>query len=42
MIKRDRYLREIVGKKNNDLIKIIAGIRRCEKSYLMYNLFYII
>ena len=42
MIKRDRYLREIVDRKNNGLIIVITGIRRCEKSYLMNNLFYII
>ena len=35
MIKRDRYLREIVERKNNGLIIVIIGIRRYGKSYLM-------
>ena len=39
-IKRDIYLNQIINKKNNGLIKIITGIRRCGKSYLLFNLFY--
>ncbi len=39
-IKRDRYLQEIIGKKENGLVKVITGIRRCGKSYLLFNLFY--
>jgi len=39
MINRDRYLEELVDRKNNGLIKIITGIRRCGKSYLMNRLF---
>lgn len=38
--KRDLYLNELLGKKNNSLIKVITGARRCGKSYLMNNLFY--
>ena len=38
--KRDLYLNELLGKKNNFLIKVITGARRCGKSYLMNNLFY--
>ena len=38
--KRDLYLNELLGKKNNPLIKVITGARRCGKSYLMNNLFY--
>ena len=39
-IKRDFYLDELISKKNNGLIKVITGIRRCGKSYLLFNLFY--
>lgn len=38
-INRDFYLRQITAKKNNGLIKIISGIRRCGKSYLLSELF---
>ncbi|MBR2082544.1 MAG: ATP-binding protein [Elusimicrobiaceae bacterium] len=38
-IKRDVYLRKLIGKKHNGLVKIITGIRRCGKSYLLFNLF---
>ena len=40
VIKRDSYLERIVNKKENGLIKVITGIRRCGKSYLLFNLFY--
>ena len=39
-IKRDVYLNRIIKRKNNGLIKIITGVRRCGKSYLLFNLFY--
>lgn len=39
-IKRDKYLEKLISKKENGLIKIITGIRRCGKSYLLFNLFY--
>ncbi len=39
-IKRDKYLQKIIDKKENGLIKVITGIRRCGKSYLLFNLFY--
>ena len=38
-IKRDRYLNILIGKKHNGLIKVITGMRRCGKSYLLFNLF---
>ena len=38
-IKRDRYLNLLIGKKQNGLIKVITGMRRCGKSYLLFNLF---
>ena len=40
VIKRDKYLQRIVDKRENGLIKVITGIRRCGKSYLLFNLFY--
>ena len=39
-IRRDFYLEKLVKRKNNGLIKVITGIRRCGKSYLLNNLFY--
>ena len=40
MIKRDSYLQQLIAGKGNGLIKIITGIRRCGKSFLLFNLFY--
>lgn len=40
MIKRDRYLQKIIRKKENGLIKVITGLRRSGKSFLLFNLFY--
>lgn len=39
-IRRDFYLNKLIKRKNNGLIKVITGIRRCRKSYLLNNLFY--
>ena len=38
-IKRDYYLKKLISKKHNHLIKIVTGIRRCGKSYLLDPLF---
>ena len=38
-IQRDKYLNKLISKKHNGLIKVITGIRRCGKSYLLFNLF---
>jgi len=38
-IKRDHYLNQLLLRKNNGLIKIITGLRRCGKSYLLRTLF---
>lgn len=39
IIRRDIYLNKLISKKQNGLIKVITGIRRCGKSYLLFNLF---
>lgn len=37
---RNRYLSKLISKMNNGLVKIITGIRRCGKSYLLNQIFY--
>ncbi|MBE6694917.1 MAG: ATP-binding protein [Ruminococcaceae bacterium] len=39
-IKRDLYLNKLIRHKHNGMIKVITGIRRCGKSYLLFELFY--
>lgn len=39
-IKRDLYLQKLIDRKENGEIKVITGIRRCGKSYLLFNLYY--
>ena len=39
-IKREYYLDKLIKRQNNGLIKVITGIRRCGKSYLLNTLFY--
>ena len=39
-IKRDLYLNRLVERRENGLIKVITGIRRCGKSYLLFKLYY--
>ncbi len=38
-ITRDKYLNELINRMNNGMIKVITGIRRCGKSYLLFNIF---
>ena len=38
-INRDRYLNQLINRKHNGLIKIVSGMRRCGKSYLISELF---
>ena len=38
-IKRENYLNELIDARENKLIKVITGIRRCGKSYLLDPLF---
>ena len=40
MINRDKYLNELIKRMNNGLIKVITGLRRCGKSYLLNEIFY--
>lgn len=39
IINRDRYLNKMIAHKHNHLIKIITGVRRCGKSFLLFQLF---
>lgn len=39
-IKRDVYLKKLISRMHNGLIKVVTGIRRCGKSYLLFELFY--
>ena len=39
-IKRDKYLNKLISHRNNGLIKVITGIRRSGKSYLLFNIYY--
>ena len=39
-IKRDYYLNKLIEAKNDGLIKVVTGIRRCGKSYLLNTIFY--
>ena len=38
-IKRDLYLQKLINRRHNGLIKVVTGVRRCGKSYLVFNLF---
>ena len=39
MIQRQFYLDKLISKKENGLIKVVTGIRRCGKSYLLFNIY---
>lgn len=39
-IKRDIYLDRLIRREKNGLIKVVTGVRRCGKSYLLFNLFH--
>lgn len=39
IIKRDLYIDKLIRSMHNGMIKVITGIRRCGKSYLLFNLF---
>ena len=38
-IKRDSYLQQLIERKDNGLVKVITGIRRCGKSFLLFHIF---
>ena len=38
-IKRDKYLNDLINRMHNGMIKVITGVRRCGKSYLLFNIF---
>ena len=38
-IKRDDYLKKLIAKEHNGLIKVITGMRRCGKSYFLFTIF---
>ena len=38
-VNRDIYLQRLIDSRHNHLIKVITGVRRCGKSYLLYHLF---
>lgn len=39
-IKRDYYLNRLISKIGNGLVKVITGVRRCGKSFILFNIFY--
>ena len=39
MIERKKYLERLIAKKENGLVKVITGIRRCGKSFLLFNIY---
>ena len=39
-IERNTYLNKIIERKQNGMIKVITGVRRCGKSYLLFELYY--
>ena len=39
VIQRNVYLNKLISKKHNGLIKVVTGVRRCGKSYLLFHLF---
>ncbi len=38
-IKRDKYLNDLIDRMHNGMIKVVTGIRRCGKSYLIFTIF---
>lgn len=40
MIKRPVYLEKLILRKDNGLVKIITGVRRCGKSYMLFTIYH--
>ncbi|MBP5761793.1 MAG: AAA family ATPase, partial [Lachnospiraceae bacterium] len=40
MIERKKYLDMLIRKKENGMVKVITGIRRCGKSYLLFDIYH--
>ena len=40
VIQRDRYLQKLIHRRENGMVKVITGIRRCGKSYLLFELYH--
>ena len=40
IFERKQYLQKLISAEGNGMIKIVTGIRRCGKSYLLFNLFH--
>ena len=40
IIRRQKYLDKIISRKENGLIKVITGVRRCGKSFLLFELYH--
>ena len=38
-VKRDFHLKKLIASRHNGMIKVVTGIRRCGKSYLLFKLF---
>ena len=38
-INRTKYLNELISLRNNGMIKVVTGMRRCGKSYLLFEIF---
>ena len=38
-VKRDLYLNRLKDRMHNGMIKVVTGVRRCGKTYLLFNLF---
>ena len=38
-ISRDKYLNDLIARKGNGAIKVVTGVRRCGKTFLVFNLF---
>ena len=39
VIHRERYVNDLIARRNDGLIKVVTGIRRCGKSFLLFRLF---